>query len=263
MPFRATSEEPTPAVSPTPSIACSWPPAAQNVSLHPGEVHVWCAAQGSFPQQLANFCSAISTAELDRAGRFRFPAHRDRYIARHGILRLILGRYLDQDPGRLEFERGKFGKPSLKNNPALHFNDSHSGELALFAFTTLCPIGVDIECLRPIPEFENIAAQYFCSREIELMRLLPPEKRMAAFYSCWTGKEAYLKATGEGISEGLDKVEVILDENLCAIALHVPGDPHANWSLQSFSPAPGYVGAVVLQGYIPPVSHWQFPSQGA
>lgn len=259
MPSKATNSEPITAASPQRNvIGPSWPPAPQDLALRDGEIHVWCAAPAAFFPELDRFRSLISQPELARAARFHFPVHRDHYIIRHGILRLILGRYLRQEPSRIEFGQGKFGKPTVKTDSSLHFNDSHSGDLALFAFTKLGPIGVDIECVRPIPDFENIAARYFCAREIALMRELSPDDKMTAFFSCWTGKEAYLKATGEGIGQGLDKVEIKLDENLRATALHIPGDVHTHWTIGAFTPAPRYLGAVALVGEIPAVSQWQF-----
>jgi 4'-phosphopantetheinyl transferase len=242
---------------------CTWPTPARPIAPSASEVHVWCATPAALSQHLSSFHSLISVAERDRADKFRFAADREGYIIRHGILRIILSRYLELEPTRIEFVHGYAGKPALKaDRVPLFFNDSHSRELALFAFTGGCPIGVDIECVRPIPEFESIASHYFSPREVQRMRTLSSDKKMTAFYSCWTGKEAYLKATGEGIGKSLDKVEITLDEDLRAIALHVPGNPQSpsEWKVRAFSPAPGYLAAIALHGEISAVNCWRFPA---
>ena len=240
---------------------CPWPAPPPNPALRPGETHLWCAEPGAFHQHLSRFNGLISEAEQDRAARFHSAGHRDAYIIRHGVLRLLLGQYLRQAPAEIEFLHGSRGKPVIPAAASeLHFNESHSGDLALFAFTTVCPIGVDIERIRPIPDFERIATHYFSAQEVHMMRELPPDQRMKAFYACWTGKEAYLKATGEGIGAGLDKVEITLDQNLEAAGLTVSEDSHAAWRLHPFSPAPGYLGAVALTGTITALSLWRFPA---
>jgi 4'-phosphopantetheinyl transferase len=249
---------PQPAVEP-----CSWPAPPQDIVLHSNAVHIWCAAPRAFSQSLARFHSLLSTEERERAAKFHFAADRDSYTIRHGLRRLFLSRYTRQDPSQIEFAHGPFGKPEIKADGAsLFFNDSHSAELALFAVTSHCPLGVDIECMRPIPEFENIAARFFSPPEVQMMRELSPDQRMTAFYSCWTAKEAYLKATGEGIGAGLDKVEVTLDQDLQAVALRVPADSEASdkWSVRAFSPALGYLGAVAVNAEISKVSLWRFPA---
>jgi 4'-phosphopantetheinyl transferase len=240
---------------------CTWRFAPDDVVLAGGEIHVFCAAPSAFCHSLSRYRSLLSAAELERAAKFRFPADQDSYTIRHGLRRLLLSRYMMQEPSRIEFVYGANGKPEIKDGAAsLFFNDSHSGDLALFALTSISAIGVDIECARPIPEFERIASHYFSPREVQAMRDLPPEERIAAFYSCWTGKEAYLKATGEGIATGLHNVEITLERRR-AVALVLPADrqDQASWYLKSFLPAAGYIGAVVVKADAPCVRQWRIP----
>jgi 4'-phosphopantetheinyl transferase len=245
------------------SDPCTWPVPPQDVALRNGEIHLLCAAPSAFSHSLSRFRSLLAPPELERAAKLHFPADRDSYTIRHGLRRLLLSRYLQQDPLRIEFVYGKAGKPEIKNDGlSLFFSESHSAGLALFAVTCMSPVGVDIEWVRPIPEFDKIAAHYFSAHEVRALRNLPLDDRMTAFYSCWTSKEAYLKATGEGIGAGLNKVEITLDQSLRAVALHVTGSSRAQstWRLQAFSPAPGYVGAVAVNGNVPSVSQWRLPS---
>jgi 4'-phosphopantetheinyl transferase len=240
----------------------TWPVAADPTEPEAGQVHLFCAALPEFKSQIRQFERFLSRAEIERATRFHFVKDRNSYIVRHALLRLILGRYLSVLPEELEFEYGEFGKPALKSSPVvLHFNTAYSSELVMFGITTLGPIGVDIERVHSIPEFEDIAAQYFCPQEAAMMRALPEERRMKAFYSCWTSKEAYLKATGEGIAESLNKVEVTLDSSLQGQTLHLPGDdPHGSWELHTFSPAVGYVGALAIKARISSLRLWRVPA---
>jgi 4'-phosphopantetheinyl transferase len=249
-----------PAAPSRPSLSWAFPPAV--IRLEAGQTHVWCAAMSAFEQQLDRLSNLLSGMEKKRAARFRFGKDRNRYIIRHGILRLLLSRYLDCAPGDVEFRYGPKGKPEIRDGSAgFHFNDSHSENLALYALTRVCPIGADVELVRPIPGFEKIAARYFSRREAGIMRALPLEKRMEAFYACWTRKEAFLKATGEGIGYQLADVEVTLAPGDEAEVLRVPGESQAaaGWKLQAFSPAPGYLGAIALQGAIDSVCYWAVP----
>jgi 4'-phosphopantetheinyl transferase len=242
--------------------AISWPFPPETIHLEETQAHIWCAVVPDFEGQLPTYGAILSFAERARAERFRFPKDRNHYIIRHGILRLLLSRYLGKRPAEIEFQYGPRGKPQITGDPAqFHFNDSHSGDLALYAFTSVCPIGADIECVRPIPEFEDIATRYFSPREVGMMRALSPEKRMEAFYACWTRKEAFLKATGEGIGTSLAEVEVTLAPGEDAEVLRVPGELQegAEWKLRALSPASGYLGAIAFQGAIDSVCSWTVP----
>jgi 4'-phosphopantetheinyl transferase len=242
--------------------AISWPEAPDTLKLAEGHVHVFGAALPEFRSQCARVEKLLlSRAEIERAGRFQFKEDRNSYVIRHALLRLILGRFLSVAPREIEFDYGEFGKPVLKfPAPSVHFNQSHSSDLALFVVTTHSPIGVDVERVRAIPEFEDIAAQYFCPAETAMMRSLAEERRMKAFYSCWTSKEAHLKATGEGIGASLNQVEVALDSSLQGQSLHLPGDDSdCAWELRTFSPADGYLGALAIKGRVSSLRLWRVP----
>ena len=131
----------------------------------------------------------------------------------------------------------------------MSFNVSHCDDLALFGFVRGHKIGVDLERVRTEIEVEDLAKRYFSSNEFQRLRSLPADQQREAFYCGWTRKEAYLKGRGEGLSYGLDRVEVSLAPGEPAIILRASDDPDVSrhWTVQHLSPAPGYVGAVAVE----------------
>jgi 4'-phosphopantetheinyl transferase len=223
-----------------------WPPPPADLVLRDNEIHLYCAAPAHFHADLPRLATLLSPSERARAERFRFPHHRESYIIRHGILRTLLGRYLGIKPETVEFRYGEFKKPEVANTKdTIHFNDSHSGGLVLYGFTRACPIGVDIEHLRPVEHFEQIARHYFSPREFQLLNTLPEADRIRGFFSLWTRKEAFLKATGEGIGQNLAKIEVTPDEKPEILATHF-GEP-GEWQMESLAPAKDYLTALAVK----------------
>jgi 4'-phosphopantetheinyl transferase len=167
------------------------------------------------------------------------------------MLRRLLGGYLGIEPGELTFVYGSHGKPSLTEpaGGALSFNVSHSGELALLAFSRRGEIGVDIEEIRPIPDGEDIAARFFSAAEVARFRGIAPQAREAAFFRCWTRKEAYVKAVGEGLARPLDAFDVTFAAGEPA-RLTVAGDRQETqrWTLDALEPGDGYTAAIVTEG---------------
>ncbi len=229
----------------------SWPAPREAVRLEYNEIHVWCAALGEFASELARLHALLSSSESAKAERFRFAKDRNHFVARRGILRGILSRYLEQSPSEIDFRHGRFGKPEVNGDFVrgnLQFSVSHSGDLALYAVTRACAIGVDVEHIRPFPQFEEIASRFFSSNERGVLMALRPEQQTDGFFACWTRKEAFLKATGQGIGEDLAKVEVTLTPWDDPEFLSIKGEPRARaeWQLRSFSPAPGYLAALAF-----------------
>ena len=205
-------------------------------------------------EQLA---AALAPDEQQRAERFRFPDDRQRFVAAHGLLRLILSRYTGALPGELRFTYGPRGKPELAGCPgsdALTFNLSHSRQAALIAVARGRPVGVDVERRREDLDGELIATRFFSPRESEALRALPRAERQAAFYAYWTCKEAYAKARGEGLGLPLDQVEVELAPPRLVNALD--GTELAGWLLWLPAVGLGYASAVVAKGRGLSVSCW-------
>lgn len=230
----------------------SSPPAETSPSEE--DVHVWLASlegAGEYIERLAVFLGADETAQ---AARFRFERHRVRFVARRGLLRAILGRYLGLEPGRLRFGQGRFGKPFLADptDAALRFNTSHSEGLVLFAVSWGREVGVDVERVRPMGEedMEEIAAHFFSSVEKEEFDALRPDMRLEAFFNCWVRKEAYIKGRGEGLSLSPERFEVSLSPSPARVTLRTPDDPRAStaWSLRPLDVGPGYASALAVEG---------------
>lgn len=233
------------------------------MTLGKNEVHVWRASLELPSPEVQILEQNLTEEELERADRFHFQRHRARFIVARGLLRTILSRYLKIEPRRLRFLYGPKGKPELAGDTGrrgLCFNVSHSHGLALYAVTHGREIGVDVECIRPDVAGEKIAERFFCPQEAAMLRELPAEVRQQAFYTCWTRKEAYLKAIGEGITLRLAQFEVSVTPGEPAVLLSINGDPKeaSYWSLKELDPEPGYVGTLAVKGHGWDLRCWQW-----
>lgn len=196
----------------------------------------------------------LSDDERRRAGRYYFQSDCEHFIVARGVLRSILSSYLGVEAHELRFGYGAYGKPSLmlpSDAADLRFNLSHAGGLALYAVTRDRAIGIDLEYLRADMECMQIAARFFSPREHAMLCALPAAARLEAFFTCWTRKEAYIKARGEGMALPLDQFDVSLTPGEPAQLLGVRRDldDPGLWSLQGFSPRPGYIAAVAVEGH--------------
>jgi 4'-phosphopantetheinyl transferase len=200
------------------------------------EVQVVVARLDPGPRKAHALALSLSKAERGRAARFRFDRERRRFIVARARLRELLAERLDVPPESIEFVYGREGKPALAERFARsgwRFNLSHCGELAVFAFSRAGEVGVDVEAVHAIAEADAIAARVFSRREHEAYRAAAPTERPLAFFRCWTRKEAFVKALGGGLSMPLAEVDVA----------HAP----PGWRLHSFSPLPGFIGALATQ----------------
>jgi len=244
---------------------CLWDPGPADVTLTADVVHVWCATLDQPATRLEQLWHTLTRDERLRADRFHFERDRRRFIAGRGLLRTILGRYLRCEPARIPLGYGPHGKPALSAMPAggltLQFNLSHSQNLVLYALTCGRRIGVDVEHIRPIPEAEHIARTLFSAREYAMLQSLPPDKRILGFFNCWTRKEAYIKAWGDGLAHPLDQFDVSLIPGEPARLLSTREDTRiaAHWSLRALTPASGYVAALAVEGSRWHLACWQWP----
>lgn len=224
-----------------------WEASPAALALPENEVHVWRVALDPPTARIEELKETLSTDESRRASRFHLEAHRGHYIVARGVLRALLSRYLDRPPEALRFIYGEHGKPALDEG-SLHFNVSHSRALALYALARERQVGVDIEYMRKKVAREQIAERFFAPQEVAALQATAAELQEAAFFKCWTRKEAYLKARGDGISLPLDSFVVALGEE--AALLRYEGDPGevARWSLRGVDPGPGYAAALCAEG---------------
>ncbi|MFO1432607.1 MAG: 4'-phosphopantetheinyl transferase superfamily protein [Candidatus Competibacteraceae bacterium] len=153
----------------------------------------------------------LSLDELARAARFHFPVDRGRYTVARAALRLLLGLYLEQPARTLQFSYGPYGKPdlSIAEGGNLHFNLTHSGDLAVIAITGLGAVGVDVEVCRSVSDFRGLAARFLAAEEQVLLELPDEAAALKAFFLCWTRKEAVLKALGTGLATDPEQVVVM------------------------------------------------------
>jgi|SRR5215470_16518991 len=221
-------------------------------NLEGGRVEVWCVKTRADVEDLALLQSTLSADEQERAARFRLAQHRDAFIVARGCLRLLLGRYGGWPAAKIGFQYGCRGKPSLPGF-TIHFNLSHSSDLALFVFTRAGELGVDVERIHPIPEMMNLAGRFFCPAEAHDLASLADDQREHAFFLCWTRKEACIKATGNGLSTPLSSFRVSLQPGAQARFLHFEGEAADSWSLDNLDLPAGYVGALAYRDQPRPV----------
>jgi 4'-phosphopantetheinyl transferase len=231
-----------------------WIPARTPPPLVAGIVHVWRARLDVFQPALLQLTGWLSPEERARAARFHFEHLRQRYAAGRGLLRWLLGAYLAAPPESLAFSYSARGKPALQpaaRQASIAFNLSHSDDLALFAFARAERLGVDVERIRPDIACTELAERYFSPSEAAALRRLSQEQQQAAFFETWTRKEAYIKATGEGLSTPLDQFDVSLGPQAAAVLISINGSraEAARWSLHALQPAAGYAAALAIEGH--------------
>jgi 4'-phosphopantetheinyl transferase len=192
----------------------------------------------------------LAPDERRRADAYRLEPHRARFVVGRALLRILLGRYLQAAPEDLRFDYGEFDKPMLPGGPS--FNLSHSGAVALYAFSGAGEVGIDVELYDERPASEGIAERFFSPAEVSALRSLPAQMRSHAFLACWTRKEAFVKARGDGLSLALDSFDVTLAPGVPAALLRTAwsSEEPRRWQLQDLSdPEAGYVAAVAIHAY--------------
>jgi 4'-phosphopantetheinyl transferase len=231
----------------------SWPASSETPSLSDDEVHVWCASLEIRPSQVKTMKHILSADELSRAGRYYFQKDRDHFIAARGILRTILGRYVDKNPEDLRFCCGPNGKPALEGETEgkFRFNVSRSHGLSLFAVTLNRSAGVDLEYIRPDLLAGDLAEQILSPRELLAFKALLEHERPRAFFTEWTRKEAYLKAQGWGLSADFKQFEVVPEFGSSVESCMMNGSirDESPWLLMDLAVSPEYAAALVVEGH--------------
>jgi 4'-phosphopantetheinyl transferase len=228
-----------------------------NLKLKDNEVDIWQIGLRPEPSSLRTLLEILSADERQRASRFHFDRDREKFIVARAALRDILSRYLDISPNQTRFSINRFGKPSLAaelNPNVIQFNISRSNEIALCAVTRGREVGIDIEFINDESANLEIAERFFAPDEIADLKRLPAKLRNAAFFSCWTRKEAYVKAVGEGLSHPLDKFSVsILPEELTPTLRTDTSDQTQNRFLKTLFPDLNYAAALAVEGVMPTI----------
>ena len=217
------------------------------------EVHVWRASLGQSGQRIDGLRQSLSPDEIARAQRLRVAERREAFVVARGMLRDVLGRYLEIPPAEVAFVYNSHGKPALAEaagREPIEFNLSHSGDVVLCALAVGRRVGVDVERHRPVAELDGIVRRYFSPGEQALLQSLPQEQTLPAFFTCWTFKEAYLKARGLGIAYPLEQLEVSMTPG-AAVTLcdhHAGVAETGRWSFRELSIGAGYAGALAVEG---------------
>lgn len=238
-----------------------WDPPPATVALDDESVHVWCAWLDRPSDEVAALDGNLALDERARAVGYHFSRDRSRFVVRRSLLRAILSSYTGMRPSKIRFDVGRYGKPALRGqrvDRGLDFTVSHSDGLALYAVTRGRPLGVDVERIRPLRDLFDVADRFFSTTERMDLAAVRDDRRVEAFFQCWTRKEAFLKAKGVGLTEPLAGFDVSLTPGEAARILSVHRVPFvaSRWSLRHLRPAAGYVAALALEETGLPVSHW-------
>jgi 4'-phosphopantetheinyl transferase len=224
--------------------------AAKATHLPAGVVHLWKKSFHASPEEMERCFELLSREERTRAQRFLVEPPRRAFILTRGTLRLLLGKYLDRAPNDLSFRSTKFGKPFLNEGNELRFNVSHTDGVALLAFVSGPEVGVDVEKIRPVKDPQDLANRFFSVLERQKLNQLEHEDELhAAFFRCWTRKEAYIKGKGEGLSIPLYQFDVSIEsgETQALIATRPEASEANRWLVRDICFDRSYAAAVAIE----------------
>jgi 4'-phosphopantetheinyl transferase len=215
--------------------------------IEDGDVHVWHAFCGTNPD-LEGMSELLTSDERERMARFRFETDQQNFLFCRSMLRILIASYLGSPPAELRFAYSAHGKPSLAAPPTgLEFNLSHSAGTVLLAVCQGRRIGVDVERIRHDFKVQEIAQKFFSVAE---RQALEQETSVHdAFFHCWTRKEAFVKARGEGLSYPLDSFDVSVSPKREEVTLSTRPDSSEarQWRLRSLNFFPGHAAALAME----------------
>lgn len=225
------------------------------------EVHVWYAQLKSWEKQTDSLLDLLNAEERQRAARFKFPAPRKQFVISRALLRQAVGRYLNLEARDIRFRTTANGKPEFAGKSDLRFNLSHAEGVTTLAFTRNRQVGIDVERIKQNTEAMELAARFFSPQEVQWLRSQPASEHIPSFFSCWTAKEAYIKANGQGLSMPLAGFSVLPSPGTSRLQLQVNGDlrESARWSLWRLDLGPGLRAALAIEGEIAKLRLGQWP----
>ena len=229
------------------------------------EIHVWQVELVAWEKEAGALLELLDTEERARAERFKFPAPRNQFLISRALLRQALGRYRRIGARDIHFLTTANGKPELAESCDLRFNLSHSEGVAVFAFARHRQVGVDVERIRPDTNALELAERFFSPPEVQWLRSQPTDQLIPSFFACWTAKEAYIKAQGEGLSLPLSSFGVLPRPSGSELQLQVYADAEESrrWSMWRLDLGPELRAALAVEGENCKVRLGQWPSPGA
>ncbi len=243
-----------------------WVSSIQPPTLSSSDVHVWRAGLEVPEKELHELQKLLSDDEQERSTAFYFDQHRKHYIAGRAILRMLLGQYLACAPEEISFAYNTYGKPALSGahkSESLRFNVSHSYGMALFAFVLGRGIGIDIEKIRPRMLSDKIPEHFFAPEEVTALRKLPQAQQVEAFFNCWTRKEAFVKAHGNGLALPLNGFVVSCDSEPKLLSTAFDASAAKQWKLYSLAPYDSYAAALAVEGQLHELKLWNWDASRA
>lgn len=232
-------------------------PASEKMTIEAGEIHIWRSfIEASSPIGPTGL-ELLSPDEIGRAERYQTADNRNYFIQQRALLRYILSRYLDCDPGDIVFSYSIKGRPSLdptRYQQPIYFNLSHSGQIVLYAIAYDMVIGIDVEYMRENVDIKAVAKRYFTANEVDYLECLPQDQQRSRFFEMWVGKEAYIKARGEGLGLSLSSFEILPTEDQEEMIIPLKEDSSGLvWKVTPLAPYPQYTAAVAA-----PVGNWHW-----
>ena len=216
-----------------------------------GEIHLWSSLLDQPNDIINRFCTILSKEEKDRINKYKFKSLRDRHTVSKGLLKSLISNYLNIKTEEINFVQNEYGKPSLHpelNEIDLQFNVSHSEHLGMFAFTTGQELGIDVESIQETPNLNEIVDMCFSDFEKEWFYKSEPGLQKELFYKVWTGKEAFIKAIGTGLSFPLKEIEFKINSKKAIKFQSKHGDLsyQRKWNIYTFNPLPNFISSLVV-----------------
>jgi 4'-phosphopantetheinyl transferase len=220
-------------------------------TISPGRIHIWYSSLNNWKERIGELKKTLSENEIFRSEQFAFMERREDFIISRGIMRKILGRYLEMAPEQIEFKIDPTGKPYLPGS-RYQFNSSHSNDIFLIGITMENPIGVDVQHIYPISNIDLLIKRFFNTHEQEIMNSFQEEDILDMFFTIWTAKEAYLKGTGEGLRRSISSFSICRKENGLLSFSPQKGRESApiTWNIHHLHLDPAYKAALAVKGNI-------------
>ncbi|HMS64574.1 MAG TPA: 4'-phosphopantetheinyl transferase superfamily protein [Ignavibacteria bacterium] len=218
------------------------------MNISENEIHIYNSFAADDPDVLSSFLTILSEEEINKANRYKFQKDKNNYISFRAMLRMILSQYLYIHPSKLNFFYAEKDKPYIKDTE-IKFNISHSENFAVFAVTKVNEIGIDTEIIRELPDALEIAKNYFSEKEVKVFSKVDHDNYKEAFFNCWTRKEAFIKAIGEGLSYPLAdfSVSFLPGENPEMQWIKGKEDEVKKWSLFNLDLERDYVTSLAIR----------------